>query len=173
MRHTFETSQWVPYPPAQVFAFFSDPRNLPPLMPAWQKARIEHAFLAAPPLSLHQWNGTRRTAGSGSVLTITFRAVPFVPIRLRWVAVISEFQWNDHFCDVQKSGPLAYWHHCHHIAGVPQDGVPGTSITDKVTYALPLGPLGDLANGLSIKRQMKSTFAYRQRQVLKLLAAKS
>jgi ligand-binding SRPBCC domain-containing protein len=173
MRHTFEASQWVPYPPAQVFAFFSDPRNLPPLMPAWQKARIEHAFLAAPPLSLHQWNGTTRTAGSGSVLTITFRAVPFVPIRLRWVAVISEFQWNDHFCDFQKSGPLAYWHHCHHISGESRDGVPGTSITDKVTYALPLGPLGDMANGVAIKRQMKSTFAYRQRQVLKLLAAKS
>ena len=61
MRHTFEASQWVPYPPAQVFAFFSDPQNLPPLMPAWQKARIEHAFLAAPPLSQHQWNGTQRT----------------------------------------------------------------------------------------------------------------
>ena len=172
MRHTFEASQWVPYPPAQVFAFFSDPQNLPPLMPAWQKARIEHAFLAAPPLSQHQWNGTQRTAGSGSVLTITFRAVPFVPIRTRWVAVITDFVWNDHFCDTQKSGPLAYWHHCHHIAGEERDSVLGTTIKDSIIYALPLGLLGDVANAVAIHRQMKATFAYRQQQVLKLLGAK-
>ena len=142
-------------------------------MPAWQKARIEHAFLAAPPLAPHQSNGTAHTAGSGSVLTITFRAIPFLPIRLRWVAVISDFEWNDHFCDTQKSGPLAYWHHCHHITGEERNGVPGTSITDKVTYALPLGLLGDVANGVAIRRQMQSTFAYRQRQLLRLLGPRS
>ncbi len=173
MLHTFETSQWVPYPPAQVFAFFSNPKNLPPLMPAWQKARIEYAFIAAPPLSPQQWNGnqTARVAGSGSVLTITFRAVPFVPVRLRWVAVISDFQWNDHFCDTQKSGPLAYWRHCHYISAERRDGVHGTSISDHVTYALPLGFLGDLANRIAIRRQMKSTFAYRQRQLVRLLGS--
>jgi ligand-binding SRPBCC domain-containing protein len=173
MRHTFETSQWVPYPPAQVFAFFSDPRNLPPLMPAWQRARIEHAFLAAPPMSQHQWNKTAETAGSGSVLTISFRALPFAPVRLKWVAVIDEFLWNDHFCDTQRSGPLAYWHHCHYVKAEQQEDVPGTRVTDKLTYALPLGFLGDMANGVAIHRQVKATFAYRQRQLLKLLPGRS
>jgi ligand-binding SRPBCC domain-containing protein len=173
MRHTFETTQWVPYPPNQVFAFFSNPRNLPLLMPAWQRTRIEHAFLAAPPLSPHQWNGSARVAGSGSVLTITFRAVPFVPVRLRWVAVISDFEWNNRFCDTQKSGPLAYWRHCHSIRAEQRDGSPGTLVTDTVTYALPLGPLGDLANLFAVKRKLKSTFLHRQRQLLKLLGSGS
>lgn len=169
MRHTFEASQWVPYAPAMVFAFFADPANLPLLMPSWQKARIDDAFIVAPLLSPHNWNGTAAVAGTGSVLTITFRATPFLPLRLQWVAVISEFEWNDHFCDTQKSGPLAYWHHCHTIRAETREGTPGTLVLDKVTYALPLGILGDFANLFAIEAQMKSTFAYRQSRLPGLL----
>ena len=41
MRHTYITSQWLPYPLPRVFAFFANPANLPRLMPAWQGARID------------------------------------------------------------------------------------------------------------------------------------
>ena len=41
MRHPFAAEQWLPYPVELVFAFFANPQNLPRLMPAWQKARIE------------------------------------------------------------------------------------------------------------------------------------
>ncbi len=64
MRHTFQSEQWVPYPRERVFAFFADPANLPPLMPAWQRARVEKAPDAA---------------GEGSLITISFRPVPFFP----------------------------------------------------------------------------------------------
>lgn len=111
-----------------------------------------------------------RVAGKGSLMTITFRPVPFSPVRLRWVALISEFEWNHHFCDEQKMGPLAYWKHCHLIAPEQRDGVDGSLVTDKVTYGLPLGLLGGLANAIAIKHQMKATFEFRQKMLLQLLS---
>ena len=48
MRHRFQTEQWVPYSLERVFAFFADPGNLPPLMPVWQRARVEGANYVAP-----------------------------------------------------------------------------------------------------------------------------
>lgn len=170
MQHTFESSQWVPFPTEQVFAFFSDPENLPRLMPPWQRARIDHSFLAAPALSLTPLNEKAHVAGKGSVLTISFRPIPFLPIRLTWVALISEFEWNHYFCDTQVTGPLAYWNHCHVITPESRNGVDGSKVSDTVTYALPLGPLGDLANALTVRRQMKATFQFRQAKLLKLLA---
>jgi ligand-binding SRPBCC domain-containing protein len=170
MRHSYESSQWVPYPAAEVFAFFSDPENLPRLMPSWHKARIERAFLVAPSLSPVHWTRTTPVAGKGSLLTISFRAIPLVPVRFTWVAFISEFAWNSHFCDEQQTGPLAYWKHCHVVASEMRDGIAGSLVSDKVTYALPFGPLGDFANALFIKRQMKSTFDFRGRRLLQLLA---
>jgi len=171
MRHAYETSQWVPYPPEAVFAFFANPANLPPLMPAWQAARVEHAQIVTPDLPLGEADGSV-IAGADTILTITFRAFPILPLRLTWIAKITEFVWNDHFCDEQTSGPLAYWKHCHFIQPETHDGLPGSLVTDKVTYALPLGRLGDLAHALAIRRQMKATFAFRQKKLLELLPAR-
>jgi hypothetical protein len=39
-----------------------------------------------------------------------------------------------------------------------------------VEYELPLGPLGDLANGLAGKRQIRALFSYRQKTLPLLLA---
>ncbi|HEY5214106.1 MAG TPA: SRPBCC family protein, partial [Acidobacteriaceae bacterium] len=49
MRLRFHTEQHLPYPIETVFAFFADPANLPRLMPAWQRARIDHATFVPPP----------------------------------------------------------------------------------------------------------------------------
>jgi ligand-binding SRPBCC domain-containing protein len=141
-------------------------------MPPWQKARIDSALLAAPPLSPAGWPGAAHVAGKGSTLTISFRPVPLLPLRLTWVAFISEFEWDRHFCDEQRSGPLAYWRHCHSVSAEKRKGIDGSLVTDQVTYALPLHWLGDLANAIAIHRQMKSTFSFRQHRLLELLSAK-
>ena len=176
MRHTFQAEQWLPFPVDLAFAFFSNPENLPRLMPAWQKARIEEAAFAPPPprppSSLPQ-RGI--AAGAGTRLTLSFRAFPLSPVRIPWEAEISEFVWNDHFCDTQLRGPFKYWKHCHHIrpefrtASPGADPRPGCLLTDHVTYELPLGPLGDLANLLFARFQLKSTFDYRHRRTAALL----
>jgi len=56
MRHRFHGQQWLAFPVERVFAFFANPANLPRLMPASQKARVEEAILVAPPaLAGDQW----------------------------------------------------------------------------------------------------------------------
>jgi ligand-binding SRPBCC domain-containing protein len=109
MRHKFQTEQWLPYPRERVFAFFADPANLRPLMPKWQRARVERAKYLAPP----GIDGV--VAGEGSTITISFRPVPLLPLRLEWDACIAEFSWNEYFCDEQQRGPFKYFHHCHRI----------------------------------------------------------
>lgn len=176
MRHSFQAEQWLPYSPELVFAFFANPENLPRLMPPWQKARIEEAAFAPPPP--RPPSATRQrgiAAGAGTRLTLSFRAFPLSPVRIPWEAEISEFVWNEHFCDVQHRGPFKYWKHCHHIepqsrlTAAPQQPVAGSLLRDHVDYELPFGPLGDLGNLLLMRRQLQSTFAYRHRRTGELL----
>jgi ligand-binding SRPBCC domain-containing protein len=172
MRHTFESEQWLPYSVEQVFAFFANPENLPRLMPKWQKARIEEAtFAPAPARPASALAVTFRgvAAGAGTKMTISFRPFPFSPVRVPWDAEIVEFAWNDHFCDVQHRGPFAYWRHCHHLAADRRDGVDGTSVRDRVEYELPLGALGELANGLVMRWQLRSIFEFRHERTAELL----
>jgi ligand-binding SRPBCC domain-containing protein len=162
VRHRFQTEQWVPYPGARVFAFFADPANLPPLMPRWQRARVEKANYVSP--------STDVVAREGSLITISFRPVPLVPLRLEWDALIVEFRWNEFFCDEQRRGPFRYFHHCHRIREEVREGVSGTVVNDDLEYELPLGVLGNLANTVGVKRQIGSLFRYRQRMLPMLLS---
>jgi ligand-binding SRPBCC domain-containing protein len=102
-------------------------------------------------------------------MTISFRPFPLAPFRVPWDAEITEFAWNDHFCDVQHRGPFAYWRHCHHISAETRGGVAGTKVHDHVEYELPLGPLGELANALVMQRQFRAIFDYRQKRTAELL----
>ena len=105
MRHRFQTEQWVPYSVERVFAFFANPANLPPLMPAWQHARVERAHYLPPPAA-PVFDKAGLVAGEGSLISISFRPVPLLPVRLGWDAYIAEFRWNDSFCDEQRRGPF-------------------------------------------------------------------
>lgn len=168
MRHRFEADQWLPFPLPVVFAFFANPQNLPPLMPAWQKAKIEELRLIAPgppPAGSPDRLGT----GAGTTMILSFRALPGLPFRINWHALIPEFVWNDHFCDTQTAGPFAYWKHCHSVTAETRNGVEGTVVHDRVEYELPLGPLGDLANAIAGKAQIRGMFTYRQKQVETLM----
>jgi ligand-binding SRPBCC domain-containing protein len=148
-RH-FQTEQWVPYPKERVFAFFANPANLPPLMPAWQQAKIEKADL------------TTTYAEEGSVILISFRPLPFVPLRMMWEACITDFRWNEYFCDEQRKGPFRYFRHCHRVKDEERAGTQGTTVTDAVDYELPLGPPAGL--------MLKPLFAHRQKLLPRLLA---
>jgi len=175
--HSFSSEQWLPYPLETVFSFFSDPANLPPLMPEWQKARVEHALLVAPLPPPTGTAGTQRTmaAGSGSRVKLSFRPIPFSPVRLSWLAEIQDFEWNVSFSDYQVQGPFAYWKHRHSVHAetrIGPDGVKtqGTRLVDEVNYTAPLGPLGEIANALFLRAQLRATFAFRHSRTLELLS---
>lgn len=171
MRHEFQTEQWLPFPRPLVFAFFANPANLPPLMPRWQKARIEEVTLSPPPprpTDTPAYPGV--VAGNGTLLTITARALPFLPLRGPWDALIENFRWNEGFCDVQRRGPFAYWRHCHSVRDATSDKHDriGTMVSDHVTYELPLQGVSNAAESL-VHLAMSALFRYRQARTAELL----
>jgi ligand-binding SRPBCC domain-containing protein len=95
---------------------------------------------------------------------------PSLPLRARWIARISEFEWNKYFADVQQKGPFNKWHHRHEFQAETQNGVSGTLVRDVIEYEIGFGPLGALADALFIARKIRNTFAKRQQILPKLHA---
>lgn len=169
----FETRQWVPFPVEAVYAFFADPRNLPRLMPPALKTRIEDLRLQPPPAQPVAPDPARLfrglAAGEGSEILISFCPVSWLPQRVRWVARITEFAWNSHFCDEQVRGPFARFRHRHGTLAESRDGQVGTLVTDEIEYALPYGFVGRLGSPL-VRRQLEQSFAQRQERLPEMLA---
>lgn len=163
-----EFEQWVPFPLEQVFAFFSNPENLPRIMPPASGTKlIELHRLPAP--ALPSVRDAEKAAGVGSTISTSFRILPFLPLRKRWIARITEFEWNRHFADVQDKGPFKSWHHRHEFADSTREGTPGTLIRDVIDYEVGLGLVGSIANAMFVRRQMEATFAERQKRLPELL----
>jgi ligand-binding SRPBCC domain-containing protein len=173
MRLHFDAKQWVPCAPERVFAFFANPENLPRLMPRWQQARIEEATFAAPPPrppNSPRYPGV--VAGDGTRLLLSFRMIPYLPMRLPWEAQIEDFRWNQGFCDTQISGPFAYWRHCHTVeaATEPESGRSGSFILDEVEYELPFGGLGAISDRVFVRRSIARIFRYRHQRTAEILS---
>jgi len=174
MAERFEIEQWVPYPVELVFAFFANPTNLPHLMPRKLETRIEDARIQPPPPRPVATDPARRfksvAAGVGSEILISFYPIAWVPRRISWMACITEFEWNSHFCDAQMQGPFAAFNHRHGIKAEFRDGQEGTLVSDVVEFELPYGLWGRIA-GAFVRRQLKSSFAHRQKRLPEILAA--
>jgi ligand-binding SRPBCC domain-containing protein len=167
MPQHLQFEQWVPVPLEAVFAFFSNPENLPRIMPAASATKIvELNRVAPPPTSGMEAN---LAAGVGSTIVTSFRVFPLFPVRAQWIARITEFEWNHHFADVQDKGPFQRWHHRHEFHAETRAGVAGTLVRDVIDYEVGFGPLGAIVNSLFIGRQMKNTFAHRQQVLPQLL----
>lgn len=166
--HHLQFEQWVPFPLERVFVFFSNPENLPRIMPAASQTklvRLNRMPAPAPPPGAV----ADKAAGVGSTIVTSFRVFPFLPLRAPWIARITEFEWNHHFADVQDKGPFQSWHHRHEFAAEVRDGIAGTLVRDQVEYEVGFGPLGAIANAVLVRRQMQRTFAERQKVLPRLL----
>lgn len=133
-------------------------------MPAWMDVRFEESTIVPPP-GLSSTN----FAGAGSRFVASYRAVPFLPIRIHSEAQIVGFGMNDFFEDVQGEGPFRSWHHRHEFASEARNGISGTRLRDEIEYEIGFGVLDGLINRLFIAPQMRRTFAYRQRAIERLL----
>ncbi len=170
MPHRLQFADWVPFSVPQVFAFFSNPENLPRLMPPETQTRIERMQLVQPaPSPDRNTTSVRHPAGVGSIITTSFQPFRFLPLRREWIAAITEFEWNHHFADVQQKGPFQRWHHRHEFMEEARQGMNGTLVRDLIEYEVGFGPLGALANSLFIEQQMRQTFAERQKILPQLL----
>jgi ligand-binding SRPBCC domain-containing protein len=172
MSHRFRFEQWVPVPLADVFRFFSDPANLPRIMPPELDARLVGVSAVPPPAPAPPRTDAPdgpAAAGVGSEIVVSVRLVPFLPVRVLWVARITEFQANHHFADIQAKGPFRRWEHRHEFEAAARDGREGTLVRDVLEYEIGFGALGRVAQRLFVGGQMKRTFEHRQRTLERLL----
>lgn len=167
MSQRLHLEQWVPFSLPRVFAFFSDPRNLPRIMPPPLGAKLVRVERVPPPDSSH--GGVE--AGVGTVIVVSVKLFPPLPVRTLWVARIVEFERLRHFADVQDRGPFRRWEHRHEFEARVEGGRDGTVVRDVLEYEVGLGILGEAAETLFVGRQMARTFAHRQRTLEALLAS--
>jgi len=138
--HLLERHQRVPGSPADVFEFFADAYNLEAITPPWLHFRVRSA-----PAEM----------GVGAEIRYSLR-LHGIPIR--WVSRIDAWEPPHRFVDVQIPGPYRLWRHTHTIA---PDG-DHVLIHDAVEYALPFGPLGELARRAVVRRDLERIFDFRR-----------
>lgn len=146
--HVHESRVWLARPRPEVFAFFAEPTVLERLTPPAFRLRLVNRDV---------------TMTVGAVLEFRLRWLGVLP--LRWRAFVREWDPPFRFVDVQVRGPYARWEHRHRF--LEEGG--GTWVEDRVTYRLPLGPLGLVAHALLVKRQLRELWAYRHRQLAELV----
>jgi ligand-binding SRPBCC domain-containing protein len=146
--HVLEREQLVPREPGGVFSFYADARNLEAITPPWLGFRITTPGVIE--------------MRPGTVIEYRLR-LHGVPVR--WRTRIVAWEPGAMFCDLQLRGPYRHWEHLHTFE--PVDG--GTIVRDRVTYALPLGPLGRLAHALVVRRDLEAIFDFRQQATARAL----
>ena len=139
-----ERSVWVPSPLGEVFPFFAAAENLGEITPPELGFRID----SPAPVVMQ--------AGATIDYTIRLYRIP-----MQWRTEITLWNPPHSFEDVQRRGPYAKWVHTHRFT--EQNG--GTTIQDRVIYALPLGLVGLVAKPL-VQRQLDRIFDYRTRVML-------
>jgi len=146
MVHVLETSQITPASLENAWDFFSNPRNLARITPP----ELDFTILTALPDRIY--------AG----MMIEYRVRPILGIPARWVTEITHVDPGKSFVDEQRIGPYRIWHHEHHFR--PLDGG-RVEMHDRVTYVLPLSPLGDLVHPFLVKPQLARILAFRENAV--------
>ncbi len=146
--HSLEREQHLPRPPAEAFEFFGDARNLEAITPPWLGFRI----VTPEPIEM--------AAGTLLEYRLKLHGVP-----VGWRTRIEQWQPPLRFVDVQLSGPYRLWHHTHEFEPEGE----GTRMTDVVRYALPLGPLGEIAHAVLVRRDVEAIFDHRAEAIPALL----
>jgi ligand-binding SRPBCC domain-containing protein len=146
---TLERIQIVRRPIVETFRFFADPHNLQRLTPAF----LQFKFLEPPPEVMHP--------GTAIDYQIRLYGVP-----VHWRTRIEIVEPPTKFVDVQEKGPYALWRHSHTFKDV---GDGATEVRDRVEYAMPLGPLGEIAYHLFVARSLAQIFEYRERELAAIM----
>ncbi|MGZ4167570.1 MAG: SRPBCC family protein [Solirubrobacteraceae bacterium] len=148
--HRLERRQRLDQPLHVVFAFFAQAGNLERITPPW----LRFELLDTEPAEM----------GEGTLIDYRLR-LHGVPVR--WTSRIDAWSPGHSFVDRQLRGPYRLWRHRHTFIA---DG-DGTIVGDEVDYALPLGPVGDLAHPVFVRRDLRRIFEYRGQAVARLLAS--
>ncbi len=147
--HILEREQRLGLPLGQAFEFYAHARNLETITPPW----MAFSVLTPEPIEMR--------AGTLIDYRLKVHGVP-----LRWRTRIEAWEPPQRFVDIQLRGPYALWEHTHTFEA---DGDEAVVVGDRVRYELPLGPLGEIAHTLFVKRDLDRVFEYREQVVAQRL----
>ncbi len=140
--HTLYRKQFLPIPMRTAWDFFSTPSNLGSITPKHMNFRI-----------LYKSGGDKMH--EGQIIKYKITVLPLV--RVNWVTEITQVKNFEQFTDEQRVGPYALWKHTHTFKEVAG----GVEMTDHVEYAIPLGPIGELAHRMFVGREVNRIFDHR------------
>ena len=144
--YSLKTVQTIPVTLNVAWDYFSKPDNLKDITPAAMGFVIK---------SKH--HGEKMYAGQ----IIEYTVKPLFGIPLYWMTEITHIEEGKYFVDEQRFGPYSLWHHQHHFKEVAH----GVEMTDIVLYKVPYRFLGDIANTLLVKQQLKKIFDFRFKMI--------
>jgi len=145
--YILESRVWLARARPEVFAFFAAAENLVRLTPP----SFHLAIVDGPP-----------ALSTGAVIDLR---MSWLGVPVSWRAFIREWDPPYRFVDVQVCGPYARWEHRHRF--LEEGG--GTWVEDRVTYRLPLGPVGRVAHTLLVHRQLTAMWRYRTERLGELV----
>lgn len=145
-------NQTVPADLETVFRFFEKPENLSKITPPALRFRL----LTASPILMDK----------GTVIDYTIR---IFGSEVFWKTLITLYEPPLRFVDEQIAGPYRLWRHTHTF----RETKDGTEINDDVSYALPLGFIGDLVHRFSVRHRLSHIFDFRAGAIERLFSRKA
>lgn len=145
--------QNLPLSLSDAWEFFSSPLNLSKITPT------DMAFEVTSELNPYE----KMYPG----MIITYKVSPVAGINLNWMTEITQVIHEKYFIDEQRFGPFKFWHHQHHFRMIAN----GVEMTDILTYGLPLGFIGQMANSIFISSKLKEIFNYREKKIIALFGS--
>lgn len=147
--YQIKQTQFIPADMTTVWNFFSTPSNLNKITPS------NMSFV-----TIHITGSEKMYASQ----LISYKVSPFPFLRLSWTTEIKHVHERKYFVDEQKFGPFKLWHHQHFFH--EKEG--GVEMIDEVSYAIPFGFLGRIANTLLVKKKVESIFEFRRNAIEKI-----
>lgn len=145
--------QRIPIGIDEAWDFFSSPLNLAKITPQ------DMAFTVTSELQENE----KMYPG----MIITYKVSPVAGIKLNWMTEITQVEDLQYFIDEQRLGPYKFWHHQHHFKEITG----GVEMNDILTYGLPMGIFGKIANSIFVANKLKQIFDYREKKVTELFGS--
>ncbi|APG65498.1 hypothetical protein LPB136_09070 [Tenacibaculum todarodis] len=140
--YTLKTQQELNISIEKAWDYFSSPENLAKITP--------------PKMGFNITSQVDKKAYQGQIITYKVSPIPF--IKTNWVTEITQVKEQAFFIDEQRFGPYKMWHHEHWFEELTNGN---TLMKDKISYKIPFGFLGHLAQSVFIKKQLNTIFNYR------------
>jgi ligand-binding SRPBCC domain-containing protein len=147
--YQLKTSQKLSISVETAWKFFSNPANLSKITPPWLNFEVRTDL----PEKMY----------AGMVITYLVR--PLLNIPQTWVTEITNVNEPNYFVDEQRFGPYKMWHH-QHIFTKAENG--SVIMEDIVSYVVPFGFLGRVANTFIISKKINEIFNYRKEVLVKM-----